>query len=189
MSPVTFVAAAVLVCAASAPPSGTAKIPDEAVTILDCTGTYWRWMKASRPAVVAAEGGAAERVTIAGKTIDAATAGRTDPPLPAEWAQPDFDDTSWPRTAGRWLDKLVFIRTSMNMHTGTVAAYCSNAVLCLRGRFAVTDPAAVEALYLSLTYRGGAVVYLNGKEVARRHLPAGKLTPATPAEALSLIHI
>jgi hypothetical protein len=54
--------------------------------------------------------------------------------------------------------------------------------LSLRGKFMVPDPARAGELTLSLTYRGGAVVYLNGKEIARGHLPAGELKPETMAE-------
>jgi hypothetical protein len=55
--------------------------------------------------------------------------------------------------------------------------------LCLRGKFAVEDPDKVRKLTLTLAYRGGAVVYVNGKEVARGHLPAeGKIEPGTLAE-------
>ena len=58
------------------------------------------------------------------------------------------------------------------------------AELCLRGRFQVDDPAAVKHLVLSLTYRGGVVVYLNGVEVTRGHLPKnGALSTDTYADA------
>ena len=40
------------------------------------------------------------------------------------------------------------------------------------GRFHVADPEQVKALTLAITYRGGVVVYVNGREVARGHLPA-----------------
>ena len=53
----------------------------------------------------------------------------------------------------------------------------SSAALCLRGKFQVTDPAAVEGLYLTVKYYGGLRVVLNGREnrppaPARR--PAGR---------------
>ena len=43
--------------------------------------------------------------------------------------------------------------------------YRSLALMCLRGRFEVRDPAQVADLALTLNFRGGAVIYLNGKEV------------------------
>ena len=35
------------------------------------------------------------------------------------------------------------------------------------------DPAQVKSLTLSVSYQGGVVVYFNGEEVARQHLPQG----------------
>jgi len=75
---------------------------------------------------------------------------------PAEWTRPDFDDSAWVR--------------------GTAASFCHApylARLCLRGKFTVTEPAKVRGVSLSLGYHGGAVVYLNGRQVARQHLPKG----------------
>jgi len=45
------------------------------------------------------------------------------------------------------------------------------AAICLRGKFRVTDPAAAGDLKLSVAYRGGVVVYLNGQEIARASIP------------------
>ena len=53
--------------------------------------------------------------------------------------------------------------------------------VCLRGKFAVTDPAAVKGLSLSVGYQGGLVVYVNGKEVKREHIEAGKTLAEGPA--------
>ena len=56
--------------------------------------------------------------------------------------------------------------------------------VCLRGRFEVTDPAAVRDLMLpELQFHGGVVVYLNGREVARGFLPEGRLEANTAAAA------
>ncbi|MCC5828172.1 MAG: hypothetical protein JJU36_01875 [Phycisphaeraceae bacterium] len=52
----------------------------------------------------------------------------------------------------------------------------------LRRWFEVTDARQVRDLKLDVEYRGGAVVYLNGRELARSHLPEEKLTPQTLAE-------
>ncbi|MGQ9662314.1 MAG: glycoside hydrolase domain-containing protein, partial [Kiritimatiellia bacterium] len=91
------------------------------------------------------------------------------PPPPDGWEQPTFDDSDWPRSRLTWLAPNAFGRFS-------------SALLCLRGKFQVTDPAAVEGLYLTLHYYGGVRIWLNGTEVARQHLPPGKLEPNTPAE-------
>ncbi|NLW50868.1 MAG: hypothetical protein GXY85_08530 [Candidatus Brocadiaceae bacterium] len=75
---------------------------------------------------------------------------------PDGWTAPDFDD-------GRWMRNMV-----------RMTAYDPKlARLCLRGKFSVSDPAKVSGLKLSLAYHGGAVVYLNGQEIARRHLVEG----------------
>ena len=86
-------------------------------------------------------------------------------PPPAGWQAADFDDADWPRGQGPF---------GMNVQTG---------LLCLRGRFRVSDPATVTGLTFSMTCRGGAIVYLNGTEVARHHMPEGDVAPTTPAEA------
>ena len=64
-------------------------------------------------------------------------------------------------------------------HGGSLAL----AELSLRGKFHIDDPARAEGLKLSLVYRGGAAVFVNGREVARDHLPAaGPLGPDPPVE-------
>ncbi|HUS48165.1 MAG TPA: glycoside hydrolase domain-containing protein, partial [Phycisphaerae bacterium] len=52
----------------------------------------------------------------------------------------------------------------------------------MRGRFTVTDPQKARGLVLSADYCGGAIVYLNGKELLRQHLPAGPVGSETLAE-------
>jgi len=93
---------------------------------------------------------------------------------PPEWTAADFDDSGW----GRLGSDL----------TASVGGYgfdqsAATTLLCLRTRFGISDPAAVRDLALALEYRGGVVVYVNGREVARGHLPAGELEAQTPAEA------
>ncbi|MCG3177701.1 MAG: hypothetical protein BIFFINMI_00020 [Phycisphaerae bacterium] len=90
---------------------------------------------------------------------------RTEPPA-ANWRSVDFDDSDWARVRGP-----LFTRKTRKI-----------ALLCLRGRFDVPDPGHAADLKLTLLFRGGVAVYLNGKEIARAHLPAGELTPDTPAE-------
>ncbi|HUV39173.1 MAG TPA: glycoside hydrolase domain-containing protein [Planctomycetota bacterium] len=78
------------------------------------------------------------------------------PPAPAGWTAVEFDDSTWFRRRGP-----------------VEYAYRSLAVICARGKFVVTDPAKAEGLKLSLDFHGGAVVTVNGTEVARKHLSAG----------------
>jgi len=96
-----------------------------------------------------------------------------DPP-PNTWIAPDFDDGGWGRSRGPFGGPTR--RNAIRLRAGAV-------LLCLRGKFRVTDPAKVAGLSLSLDYRGGLVVYLNGQELARAHVPEGELTDQTPAEA------
>lgn len=46
-----------------------------------------------------------------------------------------------------------------------------------RGRFGIADPTKVSDCRFSLDYWGGVVVYVNGKELTRQHLPAGAGNP------------
>ncbi|MGZ6953201.1 MAG: fibronectin type III domain-containing protein [Acidimicrobiia bacterium] len=50
-----------------------------------------------------------------------------------------------------------------------------------RRSFPVTDPASISALTLGLVRDDGAVVYVNGTEVARSDMPTGTITSATRA--------
>ena len=75
---------------------------------------------------------------------------------PANWKDANFEDGDWLRgTAVRAIRSPYLER------------------LCLRGKFTVTDPAKVKGLTISVDYHGGAVVYVNGQEIAREHLAAG----------------
>jgi len=138
------------------------------------SGTYWRWHKASRAVVFVPKAADAAEVELFGggrrkQTLSRRAAAALSPVPPKEgWAKPEFNDLAWPRTRTGRLGKAPF----HGLDTG---------VVLLRAKFAVSDPAAIKGLRLSMKYRGGVVVYLNGEEVARTHLPAGDLTPATPA--------
>ena len=91
------------------------------------------------------------------------------PPPPADWAAVAFDDRGWCRARPP-----LFARPTQAI-----------ALMSLRGKFTVADPAALagKPLTLTLTYRGGAVVSVNGREIARGHLSRGDVRPETPAEA------
>ena len=110
---------------------------------------------------------------------------RETPPVPGGWQTCDFDDHAWRRLPGTpfpvqrfsWekLPDLNFGFSDLDMSS----PYLSH--LATRDRFLVADPSKVKGLTLSVGYRGGVVVYLNGKEVARRHMPPGEVTPETLA--------
>lgn len=86
------------------------------------------------------------------------------------WRRVDFDDGHWQRLSGP------FFPGTGNGSSEYLAR------LCLRGKFNVDDPSCVHQLHLAITFRGGAAAYLNGTEVARAHLPAGRLAPDTLAD-------
>ena len=95
---------------------------------------------------------------------------------PPDWMKPEFDDSTWERQ-----------RSPVERGPGDLvwaAKYtaAANAMVCLRSRFAVSDPANVQDLSLGLEYVGGVVVYVNGQEVGRGSLPAGDLKPDVLAE-------
>jgi hypothetical protein len=126
------------------------------------TGSYWRVFARSAQAVVgpqfAEAGASAPQIPKAVGRLPESL------PPPAGWAGAAFDDSSWFRTP---------------CPPGALPAGCKG--LYLRGKFAVADPAGVRRLELSMAFRGGVVVYLNGREVHRSHVPAGRLTPRTAA--------
>jgi hypothetical protein len=94
---------------------------------------------------------------------------RGTPYPPDNWREVDFDDAGWVRytSPGGVYDRFAF----------DIERYRSLALVCLRGRFEVADPAQVAELGLTLVIRGGAVVYLNGREAGRAFMPEGKILP------------
>ncbi|MFO7898605.1 MAG: hypothetical protein R6V58_06055 [Planctomycetota bacterium] len=94
-------------------------------------------------------------------------------PVPPNWMQPEFDDRPWAR-------EHMPLRVEQ-YHKGANRANEYRLILA-RAKFRVRDPADVRDLRLSIRYCGGAVVYLNGKEIVRRHLPDGALERFAYAE-------
>ena len=132
--------------------------------------SYWRWYVMLRPPVMPGrDGGKPELLAVARglRTSTRVDHLETAPP-PAGWEQADFEDAAWPRSRAAWLRELAFGRYS-------------SSLACLRGKFHVADPKAAAGLTLTLRFRGGVAVYLNGTEVARSHLPEGSLRPETAA--------
>ena len=149
--------APLLAAPGDAPPAAPAA--EATVAVLD-TLSPWRMHQTLQPPVI--QIGAELKPVLAGYFLNHET-----PPPDAQWSRADFDDSSWVRLPATRLAR-----------TQTLSR------LCLRGRFEVTDPAQVEALRLTVDFHGGAVVYLNGLELARDHLAAGAaLADAYPREA------
>jgi len=140
--------------------------------------SYWRWFLTLRKPIIPV---AALKTAGQDATAPKLLTGRVVPPpyntvdhqdsptSPASWEGPAFDDFGWPRSRLSWLRSNAFGRFS-------------SAALCLRGKFQVTDPGAVQGLFLTVKYYGGVRILLNGREVARQHLPAGELAADTPAD-------
>jgi hypothetical protein len=95
---------------------------------------------------------------------------------PFTWNQPGFDDSGWARGAAELGfgdgDEATVIRTSAAPHP--ITAY-------FRTTFAVPDPSQLTSLTLNLVRDDGAVVYVNGVEVARSNMPAGPVSGGTLA--------
>jgi len=136
--------------------------PDRTV-VLDTTST-WRLHSTLKSPVIQSAGRGRPLATD-WHWLDCET-----PPPPADWREPEFDDSTWQRGLARMGPRTPYL-----------------ARLCMRGKFTVTDPAKVRGLSLSVGYHGGAIVYVNGKEIARSHVPAdardGTLADAYPVEA------
>ncbi len=132
------------------------------VIILD-TASFWRVHYTMKPPVVK-KGEAVEEVKF--PTAPWLMHHTTLPP--AGWEKADFDDSGWARFPGTLSLKGQLQHNIVKVKDPKPPFL---ALECMRGKFEVTDPSKVKGLALSASYRGGIVVYLNGKEIARGHLP------------------
>jgi hypothetical protein len=120
--------------------------PPKPVSILNAQSA-WHMFERLKPPMIAYDDGV-KPLTSSYEWVDRAT------PAAAEgWNKVNFDDGSWLRTKA---------------DGGPKTPYAAN--LYYRAKFEVTDPAQVKDLKLSLNYHGGAIVYLNGQEIARGNL-------------------
>ena len=145
-----FILSITLWCASA---YGQAAGGDSATVVLD-TLSVWRIHETLKPPVIQLDAGL-KPITSSYDWLDRETA-----PAPADWTSPEFADGNWLRGSARAASR---------------APYLAN--LCLRAHFEVADAAQVKDLKLSLTYYGGAIVYVNGQELVRGHL-AKEGTPA-----------
>ena len=97
---------------------------------------------------------------------------------PDGWTAVTFDDSTWCRR--HFFGK--YYNGELDGRAGGGGPNLNIRQISLRGKFTVTDPAKVKVLHLTLVYRGGVVVHVNGREVKRDFLPPGKLVPGCPAE-------
>jgi hypothetical protein len=98
---------------------------------------------------------------------------------PEDWQAADYDDSDWPFMPGPFFPFGGNPEYGFNFRNGVPG---NLSTICLRTRFEVTDPARAGELKLKLAFRGGVVVYVNGEEIARSHLPKGRIGPLTLAE-------
>jgi len=152
----------------------------DATVVLDST-TLWRQYHMARNAFVRHADGSVVPYHIDfarfAKPLDSGIGERPQcsPLPPADWADPAFDDSTWPRVR---LPQPVLALGGDGQFQGsggrTFFRPYDMSVVLVRGTFEVGDPAQVKSCKLSLDYWGGAVAYLNGREVARGHLAGGR---------------
>lgn len=98
--------------------------------------------------------------------------------LPSEWRTLGFDDSLWPSGPAQLGygdgDEATLVGYGPNASAKYITTY-------FRRVFNVPDPNAVTGLKLELLRDDGAVVYLNGTEVARSNLPTGTINASTLA--------
>ncbi len=94
------------------------------------------------------------------------------------WREPGFDDSSW--FAGR--AQLGYGDGDETTQVDGGPSGNRHITTYFRQSF-VADPAAFDALELSLLRDDGAVVYVNGVEVARSNMPGGPITSTTRASS------
>jgi outer membrane protein assembly factor BamB len=97
------------------------------------------------------------------------------PPAP-DWQSVEFDDSLWAS-----YDADLFTMFGSYGHGVGWAHPQFPYALSLRTWFGVTDPGQAKGLHLEIEHLGGAVVWINGTEVARNGMPEGPLTELTPA--------
>jgi len=88
-----------------------------------------------------------------------------------EWRSPGFDTVGWARHQGEVFGGYGYWQTDRIRS------------LRLRTEFGLGEVSASTRYVFSVAFRGGGVVYVNGAEIARAHMPAGEFAPGTAAEA------
>jgi hypothetical protein len=149
------------------------KPPDAQAVVLDTSG-FWRFYLTLRTPVVR-EGDSLKEIGAPCNT----------PAPPADWTAVEFDDSGWVRQAGAPFAAWSRWEQVARANVGFIYCHQSSlalAQICLRAKFQVDDPAVAKGLKLAVTFRGGLAVCVNGKEIARDHLPQGALSPEMPAE-------
>ena len=97
----------------------------------------------------------------------------TDPG--AAWTTGSYDDTAWASGPAPLGYNDPWISTSVSYGGNSSSKHVTTY---FRSSFDVADASLVSNIRLNLMADDGAVVYLNGSEVARLRLPAGPITPS-----------
>lgn len=145
-------------------------------TVLDTTGTWWRTMITWKTPSLCDKDGEIKPLGTRGANPKPVSITQTAWP-DEKWIAPEFDDLNWERVRGG-----VGPGQRLNDDVRSLASVGAVRLVCVRGKFRVSDPAAVGPLKIDLVFHGGCVVYVNGKELARANMPAGELTRETLAE-------
>lgn len=162
-----------------------------AVTVLGLEhGSFVGYARWKTPSVVTRGGKMVPLLEPARREV----AGEDRKPMPVVAAEPPdknwttigFDDSRWARVRGPLVVRQGAWGYGLAGAGGASIYMPGNQVdwglFCLRGTFRVDDPAQVKDLRLSLRYYGGVVVYVNGRELCRGHLPEGPLDVDTLAD-------
>jgi hypothetical protein len=104
--------------------------------------------------------------------------GAQAPSTPADaWEAPGFDDSTWEQGQGGFGYGDSGLTTILSDMRG------SYLTIYIRRAFSVSAPIPDQVLELEIDYDDGFIAYLNGKEVARRQMPAGSATYQTAASS------
>jgi hypothetical protein len=143
----------------------------EPVTTLDLDrGSFRAFLGWRTPAMISADGQLKPIPERRRKNLEEID--REAPPVresarpPANWASCEFDDSDWTRIRGP-----IGVQASSEWDR-----------VWVRGKFKVSDLAQVEGLRLKVDYLGGVIVYVNGVELTRGHLPQNEVKSRTFAE-------
>ena len=96
------------------------------------------------------------------------------------WKTLAFNDNAWKSGNGQLGygegDEATVLSYGSDANNKTITSY-------FRHKFTVSDPAGFNSLAINLLLDDGAVIYLNGTEIARYNMPAGTITGNTLASS------
>ena len=137
----------------------------------DLARCYWRYHWTFRPAeFLGLDGKLYPLATRFSALNTSPTANRLSTEGPADgWTGADFDDSGWD-VLRQPMPILPEVEQDSGDQAGIYPAFIIRR-MCARTRFTVTNPAEVRSVKLELAYHGGVILTINGKEVARGHIP------------------